>query len=238
VSSYSSDPFTVDRNGRVRGAAPEPVHEYEESGRFRADPDASPDPAELTALLGRLGMLDADGNPKPKDLHEGNPIVDQWDKHREFAECFSPGHERLRNPSTESAHLGLLLAYARIGHRRRGGLRRGDIEQQIDDRFDKRPVLVGCDELGWLDVPVTSYEEVKAAVVDRYAAPSKKDSWCGFCYRKRLPLDEIRVLLRGHGFRIFVTPACARCQAKLVKNANEIDVVLDWIDHPARTGSR
>lgn len=231
MSDFNPDPFARDSIGRLPGAPLEPVGEYEASGRFRSDPYSPADPERVAALLKRLGLEDG----KPFDPHRTNPVVEQWEMHRRFAESFSPGHDRLTNPATGTQTLGTLMAYMQLGQRRTGGPERADISARKNDPLDVRPVLVGCDVDGWLQVEVNTREEVRRVVVDRLSPELRRDSWCGFCHKKQLRLSDLRFLLRGHSFWIVATPACMDCQNKLASNAVEINAELEWIDHPART---
>ena len=228
MSDYNPDPYARDSAGRLRDAPPEPVHEYEASGRFRSNPWGAADPAEVAALMDRLGMKPG----HPFDPHRAHPEVEQWEMHQRFAESFSPGHQRLENPGSPGSTLGELLPHARVGNRLRGGDERSDIEQQLNGPFDKRPALVGCDVDGWVQLPVSTVEEVTKGVLEHIAPKLRKDSCCGFCYKKQIRLRDIRFLLRGHSFWIHVQAACVACQTKLQANADRIGVELSWIDHP------
>ncbi|WP_155291630.1 hypothetical protein [Rhodococcoides fascians] len=228
MSDFNPDPYTRDSAGRLRNAPSEPVHEYEASGRFRSNPYGAADPAEVAALMDRLDMKPG----QPFDLRRANPIVDQWEMHQRFAESFSPGHQRLENPGAPGMTLGELLAFTRVGNRRRGGNERSDVEQQLDDPFDKRPALAGSNVDGWVQLPVSTVEEVTRGVVEHFAPKFRKDSCCGFCFKKQIRLRDLRFLLRGHSFWIHVHAACVECQTKLQANADRIGVQLSWIDHP------
>lgn len=222
------DPYARGSIGRRRESLPEPVAEYESSGRFRSDPYGEAHPLDVAEMLDRLGL----SSGTPRDIHDGNPIVDEWDMHRRFAESFSAGHQRLRNPHDARSPLAELFAHAIAGHRKPGLLERGDISQQVDP-FDKRPALVGSDLMGTLHIPVTSIAEVNAAVQEHFAPILRKESWCGICFSKRIKPAEIKFLLRGHSFWILVNPVCLRCQRKLIDSAERVNVDLFWIDHPS-----
>lgn len=222
------DPYARDSIGRRRESLPEPVAEYENSGRFRSDPYGEAHPLDVAEMLDRLGL----SSGTPRDIHDGNPIVDEWDMHRRFAESFSPGHQRLRNTHDPRSFLAEVFTHAIAGHRKPGLLERGDISQQVDP-FDKRPALVGDDSIGTLHIPVTNITEVNTAVQEHFAPVLRKKSGCGICFSKRIKLAEIKFLLRGHSFWILVNPVCAPCQQNLNDSAARIDVDLYWIDHPS-----
>ncbi|WP_156380598.1 MULTISPECIES: hypothetical protein [unclassified Rhodococcus (in: high G+C Gram-positive bacteria)] len=229
MSDPTHDPYARDSIGRLRGAPIEPIEEYEASGRFRCDPYAPPDPERVDALLTRLGL---EGG-RNFDPHRSNPIVEQWEMHQRFAESFSPGHDRLAHPATGTQTLGHHMAFMQVGQRRTGGPKRSSISAQNDDPLDVRAVLVGCDSEGWLQTEVNSYEEVRRIVLEQLSPKLRRDSWCGFCNKKKIRLADLRFLLQGHSYWIFATPACLGCQTKLCTNAREIDVDLTWIAHPS-----
>ncbi|MGW5075968.1 hypothetical protein [Rhodococcus sp. NPDC004095] len=228
MSGFAWDPYARENIGRRRGSLPDPVAEYEASGRFRSDPSAAPDPDRVAALLARLGLA----NGGRTNLHDGSPVVDQWEAHRRFAESFSPGHQRVRSPLNPNATLGDLFPHIIGGHRKPGPLARGDISQQVDP-LDKRPALIGDDRLGTLHVPVVDRNEVESAVRGQFAPRLRKESWCGFCMKKQVKLGEIQFLLRGHSFWIHVSPACGRCHGLMDESAERIGVELTWIAHPS-----
>jgi hypothetical protein len=223
------DESTRNRIGRVRGphGANEPVEEYEASGRFAAV--SPPDMERVAAIAERIVAN--------RESLKGSPATDQLEAAYRLAESCSPGHERLGCIGGSGRTAGEWFSSVVAGHRRPVRDPAQDVAQQVPTPLATTATMIGCTDEGGLHVRVTTPRELVQAA--RLFLPTqRKESWCGFCRRKKLKVSELKILLRGRSFWIDARPVCRRCRDELEASAGSVGIELTWVSGEAAAEHR